>query len=177
MDKILKRIIEPIPVVALLTFLGWMHFSTPPKKEVEYKLATQEALTRTKEPLSRAEKLNQIAWYVIDSNGDGCLDQLRRPRTPIYTSGQGDSEGECALDAAKELVGYKNDFSRMTDKEGEFPWLCRVDDFDEDGSADRISWPRLGDRMPVFEKPFPKGVQKKADMVVFLENHVLDYVR
>ncbi len=64
----------------------------------------------------------------------------------------------------------------MAGNDKEFYWLCRVDDFDEDGSADKISWPRMGDKMPVYEKPFPKGIQEKADEVVLFETYILDHL-
>ena len=56
--------------------------------------------------------------------------------------------------------------------------LCRVDDFNGDGIADRISWPRLSDRMniPIYQQPFPKEIQEKASEVVIRENFILDYI-
>jgi|TARA_B100002003_G_C13961655_1_gene465787 hypothetical protein len=34
----------------------------------------------------------------------------------------------------------------------------------------------MGDKMPVYEKPFGKEIQEKANNVILFENFVLDYI-
>jgi hypothetical protein len=96
---------------------------------------------------------------------------------PVYTFGKGDVYGDVAIKAGKDIISYKNNFSKMSGSDKTFYWLCRVDDFNKDGVADQISWPRKGENMPIYNAPFPKDIQEKANKVLFLEDYIQDYIR
>ncbi len=144
-----------------------------------------ECIASHQDPLTRTEKLDRTNWDVVDTDGDGTFDQLITPhrnsyygtKGPVYTRGGRDFAGEVALGFSKAVITYKNEFSKMISNDETVYWLCRVDDFNEDGLADRISWPRMGDRMPIFERSsFPERIKEKADDVVIYENYILDYL-
>lgn len=132
--------------------------------------------------LTRDEKVATTPWSIMTNKNS--LAQLITPHRndyygtngPVYVHGEGDVAGETALDLAKWVIEYKNEFSKMAGDNGEFPSYCRVDDLNEDGHADRISWPRL-ERMPVFERPFTKDMNDMADKVVAYDNYIVDYIR
>ncbi|MDA3836241.1 MAG: hypothetical protein PF542_01325 [Nanoarchaeota archaeon] len=183
MKKIIENIMETvIPGVAAVCLTGSLFglaYLASPKVEVEPEKQVAQYVPKT-----RAEKLNSTCWYLYEKDEKGNPDVIVTPhrnnyygtKGPIYVSGQGDLEGKKIFDLAKDLIDYKNDLSKVAGSEQKFPWLCRVDDFDGDSIADKISWPRMGENMPVYEKPFSSEIQKKANKVVLLENQVLAYV-
>lgn len=135
---------------------------------------------------------NSIDWNVVDVNYDGFPDELITPhrnswygtKGPVYSSldsmnmNQPTEEGNYILFAAHKVITYKNAFSKMAGSDKEFYWLCRVDDLNNDGVADKISWPRMGDKMPGYEQPFlSKDVQYKANQVLLLENQIQTYIK
>jgi len=175
----MKNLITKIATAALL--IGSLTACNPRASENK----APQSYKEEPEKITRNEKLNRISWGVVDTNVDGKFDELITPHrnrsygtnTPVYVRGGKELAGEVALDFANEVVRYKNDFAKMAGIDKTIYWLCRVDDFNGDGEADRISWPRMGDKMFVFEKPlFPKGIQEKADKVVLMENYIMDYV-
>lgn len=171
-------ITRPLVVLTLggMVYLGLQK----PKQE------TNISNTKTEIKPWKPKDISEICWDVIDTNGDGSYDELVTPhrnslygtKGPIYKKGDLDplGKGEKALEAAKKLIQYKNDFSKIAGSDKTFYWQCRADDFNKDGIADKISWPRRNN-MPVYEAPFSKEVQEKANKVVELENYIFDYIQ
>lgn len=127
---------------------------------------------------SRTEKLNNTPW---SADGDKLITPHRNDyygtNGPIYVKSSGDPDGEIALDFANKVILYKREFSEMTGNEQIPHTYCRVDDFDNDGHADRISWPRV-ERMPVIQVGLlSKDLKEKADRTVMYENFIIDYIR
>lgn len=178
MKKIIKNVIEVvIPGFAAFVLTGVLfglaYLATPKRESIQ---GDEGHLVE-----KSVENLNPVCWYVVSE--DGINDALVTPhrnsnygsKGPVYTGGQGNLEGERILSLAKEVIDYKNDFSKRAGFDKEFYWNCRVDDFDEDGVADRVSWPRLNN-MPVYEKPFSSEMKSKANKIISLEKSVLDYI-
>lgn len=155
------------------------------KKEANYLLdrASVSQLSEKAYP-SRSEKLDSTNWDVNDKDGNGTIDELITPhrnsyygdKGSVYTRGNKDLEGEVALDFANLVIAHKKDLAKMAGNKEAPYWFCRVDDFDGDGNADKISWPRL-EGMPVYEAPFTQEMYEKSSKIVAYEDYVLNYIR
>lgn len=183
LGKIIRRNLGIVIALAInLAFAGGLIYLVSQNQKQETNTINAKIETKPYQP----KNIHEICWNVIDTNKDGSYDELVTPhrnslygtKGPIYKKGGLDplGKGEKALEAAKELIQYKNDFSKIAGSDKTFYWQCRVDDFNKDGIADKISWPRRNN-MPVYETPFSKEIQEKADKVIELESYIFDYIQ
>lgn len=143
-----------------------------PKKEI----VLEKEVTKKVSKVPGLTYVGKKSFYTYDLNKDGERETLFTPRDIFLYSPDSTCtlEGDSALYKANQVIEHKNYFSQMH-KEHEIYWGCAVDDFDGDGSADMISWPRFDD-MPIYRAPFPNDIQKRADQVVKYEKDIQNYI-
>ena len=198
MKNLKNQIIEALGPLVPLSMLagaiyGLTHLVTPKLPETTYDLPTDKGLVEAVFEARLQNKKNEypISWYLVDSDGDGEHDQLVTPhrnnyygtKGPVYSKENFSFEGKDIFESAKKLAKYKEEFSRIEGFEEVPYWFCKIDDFNNDSIADKISWPRLpSERAPSIGgckgSPYvlPKSLQAKADSALALEMKIQDYL-
>ena len=171
----LGRIIRGFGEVSIATailgssLIGLAYLSSLPQKQQYAESISKEEITN-----------RYFDWNIHNVQGKEVLvtphnDGVYGP--VLYTKGTGDVAGDSVINSANEIISYKNEFSKQAGYDKEIYFRCNVEDTNKDSHADRISWPRMGDKMPVYNAPFMMDVQEKADKCLLLEKSVQDYLK